>query len=143
MHISCFFKVELRLRIAEDKRAGICYVYHLRINNIENMEDMNMNSMIWLITGLVLLVPAMVVFFYHLGKWIYKDAKSRGMRPGLWTVIGLSGQNMGGFLIYLLSRKSKKEMETEAERKCVRISCGAFIIMNLGIICCIVYIINL
>lgn len=101
-----------------------------------------MISMVWLITGAVLLVPAMLVFFYHLGKWIYNDAKSRGMRPGLWTVVGLSGQNMGGFLIYLLSRKSKKEMETETERRCVRVSCVSFMIMNLGIICCVVYIIQ-
>jgi predicted nucleic acid-binding Zn ribbon protein len=48
-------------------------------------------------------VVAMLSLFVFLGIWVYKDAKSRGLNPALWTVIVLVAiQGLIGLLLYLL-----------------------------------------
>lgn len=43
------------------------------------------------------------------GIWTYRDAKSRGLEAGLWTVIVLLMPNLLGFLLYfLVGRKHRK-----------------------------------
>lgn len=59
-------------------------------------------------------VVAFVVFVFlsvtFMGIWVYKDAKSRNLKAGLWTLIAMSGNNCSGlFLYFLLGRKTTKD----------------------------------
>lgn len=49
-----------------------------------------------------LFVSFIVLSFVFLGVWTYKDAKSRGVSPRLWTAIVLLVPNFVGLIIYFL-----------------------------------------
>lgn len=67
-----------------------------------------------ILAAFVIAIPCAIVYAYHIGKWTYADAKSRGMKPRLWTMLVLGSQNGAGLTLYLLKRKKRnKEVSTE------------------------------
>lgn len=65
----------------------------------------------------VIAMPCAVLHAYHLGKWTYADAKSRGMKPGLWTMLVLGSQNNACLLFYLWKRGVRKSKISEEGNK--------------------------
>lgn len=64
----------------------------------------------WIIIGLagvalLLVVMAMV----GLGTWTYRDAKSRGLEAGMWTLIVVLVPNFIGLLLYFLIGRKKQQ----------------------------------
>lgn len=67
----------------------------------------------FIIIAFVIAMPCAILYAYHLGKWTYADAISRGMKPRLWTMLVLGSQNNAGLLFYLWKRGTRKNKMRE------------------------------
>lgn len=82
----------------------------------------------------VIAIPCAALYAYHLGKWTYVDAKSRGMKTGLWTMLVLGSQNNAGLLLYLWkrgTRKNKMREDGNAHKKMAIRSCMGLLLAIL------------
>lgn len=70
----------------------------------------------WLLLFIIFITLAAI----FQGIWVYKDAKSRNLKAGLWTFLSMAGTNSSGLLSYLLfGRKSAKGINVGSNRKYV------------------------
>ncbi|SHI61893.1 Double zinc ribbon [Clostridium cavendishii DSM 21758] len=56
------------------------------------------------IMGLVVLIVILII--YLIGRFVFTDAKKRGMDPWLWTTIAIFIPNLLGLILYLIIRTS-------------------------------------
>lgn len=64
----------------------------------------------WIITGLAGVALLLVVMtMVGLGIWTYRDAKSRGLEAGMWTLIVVLIPNFIGLLLYFLIGRKQQQ----------------------------------
>lgn len=65
-----------------------------------------MNQTAIMILLMVLLILSAACMCYYIFSLVMIDAKSRGIKnPKFWSIIATSGQNGGGLLLYLFTRR--------------------------------------
>ena len=65
----------------------------------------------FMIISIVAMFIALIGFYIFMGIWVYNDAKSRGDKAGIWTIVALITPSMMGVIAYILLRKEKSSGE--------------------------------
>ena len=62
----------------------------------------------WLLGAAAVLGLAFVFLLIAIGIYVYRDARERGMDPGLWTLAAVLVPYFIGFIAYLIVRQSRR-----------------------------------
>lgn len=67
----------------------------------------------------IIIIPVIIVItiMFFVGRFVYEDAKYRGLDPWLWTTIAVFVPNLIGLIIYLVFR-SQHSIENKICRNC-------------------------
>ncbi|MBO0452463.1 MULTISPECIES: hypothetical protein [Enterococcus] len=75
-----------------------------------------MNQLLIMIFLMVLLLMTAGFLCYYVFTMVMLDAKSRGIKnPRFWSIIATGGQNGGGLLLYLFTRRKTISKMNSAE----------------------------
>lgn len=75
---------------------------------------MNQTTIMILLMSLLILAAACMC--YYIFSLVMLDAKSRGIKnPKIWSIIATGGQNGGGLLLYLFTRRKTTSLMNQAE----------------------------
>jgi len=67
--------------------------------------------------GLIPFFVFVVLSVSFMVVWVYKDAKSRNMKAGLWTLLSMSGNNCSGLFLYLIFRRKNAKIDFNKSHK--------------------------
>lgn len=94
--------------------ANCLSLFYLIIKKIQGLILMNQTTIMILLMSLLILAAACMC--YYIFSLVMIDAKSRGIKnPKFWSLIATGGQNGGGLLLYLFTRRKTTSTMNSAE----------------------------